>query len=149
MTKKQATSNNLEHLLVELLASPQKFHKVILPSEIGMLSKLKHLRVLGKRLSGVIPKEFGRLTNLETLEWYYTSVSCDIPSELGQLSSLRFLGLSDTSLSGKLPKQLNNIKSLAQISLCRTNVACSGVMDRGNWSCRICKLQWRQYRDVL
>ena len=53
-----------------------------IPSEIGDLSKLRHLRLQDNALTGQIPPELGKLSNLQTLYLNATSLEGSLPNEL-------------------------------------------------------------------
>jgi Leucine-rich repeat (LRR) protein len=84
-----------------------------LPSEIGLLSRLKIL-YLGpaatsletERLQGTIPSEFWQLTHLEQFTLHHNRFTGTIPSELGRMSNLTAVGLQGNLLTGSIPSEM-------------------------------------------
>ena len=98
---------------------------LLVPCEVGSLSKLTRLSFCGPQVAGKIPSELGQLRHLNTLELNWTNLVCAIPSELGNLSKLRELRLTNNKyLHGELPQGLNKLSSLKVMDLQGTpNVA--------------------------
>ena len=77
---------------------------VVLPSELGSLSKLTTLCFEGRPFCGRIPTELGKLQGLKSLSLRTTSLTQTVPTELGALSNLEHLDLQQSRLlSGDLP----------------------------------------------
>lgn len=77
---------------------------VVLPSELGNLSKLTKLCFAGRPFCGRIPTEIGKLQGLKSLSLRTTSLTHTVPTELGALSNLEHLDLQQSRLlSGHLP----------------------------------------------
>ena len=77
---------------------------VVLPSELGNLSKLTTLCFEGRPFCGRIPTELGKLQGLKSLSLRTTSLTHTVPTELGALSNLEHLDLQQSRLlSGDLP----------------------------------------------
>ena len=89
-----------------------------LPEEIGYLSDLKELWIVGETVDGVkawkgeIPESFKRLSNLVDFEMIQTAITGEIPSWLPQLNKLEIFGFEDCDFIGGLPLFLNNMPSL-------------------------------------
>ena len=81
-----------------------------IPSELGDLSSLEWLSLLGNQLSGYIPPELGSLSNLTSLNLSDNQLSGTIPPELGSLSNLGELYLSGNQLSGCIPEGLRYVE---------------------------------------
>ena len=98
---------------------------LLVPCEVGSLSKLTRLSFCGPQVAGKIPSELGQLRRLNALEFSRTNLVCAIPSELGNLFELRELRLTNNKyLHGELPQDLNNLSSLKVMDLWGTpNVA--------------------------
>ena len=79
-----------------------------IPPELGSLSNLIALILIGNTLSGEIPPELGSLSNLGTLDLGGNTLSGEIPPELGSLANLRTLELDENALSGCLPMSLED-----------------------------------------
>ena len=81
-----------------------------IPSELGDLSSLEWLSLLGNQLSGYIPPELGDLSYLTGLHLSGNQLSGAIPAELGSLSNLGELYLSGNQLSGCIPEGLRYVE---------------------------------------
>ncbi|MEZ4888848.1 MAG: hypothetical protein R3E32_29245 [Chitinophagales bacterium] len=79
-----------------------------LPSEIGELSNLKNLLVLGGGQLESIPEEIGQLSNLETLDlWRNKLVS--LPSSIKNLTKLKVLNIGENKFSDS---EIDQIKQM-------------------------------------
>ena len=76
-----------------------------------------HLDLGFNRLSGEIPAELGRLTNLERLWLVGNQLTGEIPAELGSLSNLEELWLDVNQLSGEIPAELGSLSNLEELWL--------------------------------
>ena len=74
-----------------------------LPTELGLLTELRTLRLPANSLSGPIPTQLGLLQRLEVLDLYANQLEGDMPSELAALRNLRLLYLQNEHL---LPMRL-------------------------------------------
>ena len=72
----------------------------------GRVTKLSIINI--RFLSGEIPPELGSLSNLGTLALVGIDLSGEIPAELGGLSNLSFLHLNGNDLSGCVPSSLED-----------------------------------------
>ena len=88
-----------------------------IPTEIGSLTSLRHLRLSGNALSGPIPTEIGNLANLTGLYLWGNQLSGPIPPELGSLANLTSLSLSGNAISGPIPPELGTLANLTSLSL--------------------------------
>ena len=88
-----------------------------IPSELGDLSSLEWLSLLGNQLSGYIPPELGDLSYLTGLHLSGNQLSSAIPAELGSLSNLRGLYLDGNQLSGTIPAELGSLSNLGELYL--------------------------------
>ena len=112
-----------------------------LPIELGTLSHLRWLRIVGNReLMGTIPVALGRLDNLEELVLDHNALIGPIPAELGNLIHLRYLALSSNALSGWIPIELGNLTRLTQLNLGWTML--SGPLPES--LTRLSALEWLQ-----
>lgn len=85
-----------------------------LPPEIGNLSRLEELYLDGNRLAS-LPREIGKLTQLQDLRLSVNELT-QLPTELGNLSQLRGLYLSQNRLTS-LPPELKNLPQLENLNL--------------------------------
>jgi hypothetical protein len=74
-----------------------------IPSEISMLSGLKHLDMANNKLSGSLPEELYGLTMLEAIYLYKNELSGSLTNSIGRLENLIYLCLNDNSFIGDLP----------------------------------------------
>ena len=88
----------------------------ILP-ELGNLSELRYLVLIGNRLGDSIPPELGRLQNLEYLSLAHNRLTGEVPPELSSLGSLRKLELSQDRLEGSIPSELGRLSKLEVLDL--------------------------------
>ncbi|KAA3488521.1 BRASSINOSTEROID INSENSITIVE 1-associated receptor kinase 1-like [Gossypium australe] len=85
--------------------------------DLGLLTNLQFLELVGNNISGVIPEELGNLTNLVCLNLSLNALTGHIPTTLGKLQKLRFLSLNDNSLTGQIPMALTTIHTLQVLDL--------------------------------
>ncbi len=88
-----------------------------IPPEVGNLSELKKLELVGNRLTGRIPAELGRLTNLSNLNLAANQLTGPIPRELTQLNNLAWLQLGTNQLTGRIPSELGQLTNLEVLNL--------------------------------
>ena len=100
-----------------------------LPPELGLLTKLRALRIrnaLGDYVvcagPGSIPAELGQLGNLAVLDLAGNGLAGSVPTELGQLGNLTFLDLADNDLTGAIPAELGQLGSLTALHLDRNRL---------------------------
>ncbi len=96
------------NLQVNNLAGP-------LPTEIGNLTMLNNLGMLGNQLSGSIPTSIGNLTNLESLELSENQLTGTIPASIGNLTNLSHIQLNDNQLSGAIPTEIGSLSSIGSL----------------------------------
>ncbi|MEO0407487.1 MAG: COR domain-containing protein [Cyanobacteria bacterium P01_A01_bin.135] len=89
-------------------------HITILPTEIGQLTNLQSLYLIGNQLSS-LPAEIGQLTNLQSLYLSDNQLS-SLPAEIGQLTNLQSLGLIGNQLS-RLPAEIGQLTNLRSLDL--------------------------------
>ncbi|XP_057249528.1 leucine-rich repeat receptor protein kinase HPCA1 [Beta vulgaris subsp. vulgaris] len=74
-----------------------------LPGDIGQLSRLTNLILLGCSLSGRIPDSIGLLQQLVSLSLNSNRFSGPVPASIGNLTNLFWLDLTDNRLTGSIP----------------------------------------------
>ena len=88
-----------------------------IPAELGRLSELRELDLSYNHLSEAIPPELGRLTNLTKLNLAVNRLTGSIPPEFGQLTSVEELWLRSNRLTGPIPPELGPLTSLRELRL--------------------------------
>ena len=133
--------SNLEYL--EVSADLPDLGRLVIPREVGHLSKLTALIVRGQQVVGQIPSEIGQLQRLETLDLSGTNLTSCIPTEFGNLSQLLRLYLANNKyLDGQLPQETNKLSKLMMLSLDSTPNVCTslfklrGIWHKEGWWCR-------------
>jgi hypothetical protein len=87
-----------------------------IPSELGLLTKLKYLWLDGNSLSGTLPTELGQIRSLKSLSCRdVETLSGLIPSEIGRLSMLTLVELSENRHSGSLRSELGRLRRLTSL----------------------------------
>jgi len=92
-------------------------HTGSIPPEIGCLTNLTYLRLVGNQLTGSIPPEIGNLTNLTKLSLGTNQLTGEIPSEIGNLTNLTKLYLGKNQLTGEIPSEIGNLTNLYFLNL--------------------------------
>lgn len=75
---------------------------------------LTHFTVGHNPWRGQVPSEFGLLTKLKELDFSNSLLTGSIPSELGLLTNLEVLNLENTGVEGKVPERLCKIRENVQ-----------------------------------
>ena len=84
-----------------------------IPSEIGQLTDLEHLKLNGNQLTGEIPSEIGQLTDLEYLYLNDNQLTGEIPPEIGNLTNLNYWFVYQNQLTGEIPSEIGNLINIA------------------------------------
>jgi hypothetical protein len=93
-----------------------------LSTQLGLLTTLTDLELLGAALVGTLVSELGRLTRLRRLMISGNNLSrSSIPTELGDIGSLTRLYLDSNSLQGTLPSELGRLSNLNELSVSNNN----------------------------
>ena len=88
-----------------------------IPSEIGKLTNLTYVTLLGNQLTGSIPPEVGNLTSLIKLNLGTNQLTGSIPPEIGKLTNLTHLMLNVNQLTGEIPTEVGNMTNLEGLGL--------------------------------
>ena len=111
------------------------------PRELGDLTALTDLSLVGTNLTGSIPPELGNLARLERLRLFANSLTGPIPPELGKLAALTFLNLEGNNLTGPIPPELGNLAKLTRLRLLENNLTGPIPLELGNlaslWELRL------------
>ncbi|QCD97769.1 LRR receptor-like serine/threonine-protein kinase FLS2 [Vigna unguiculata] len=83
-----------------------------IPSEIGLLKRIKYLYLYNNHFSGLIPVEIGNLMEMTELDLSQNQLSGPIPSTLWNMTSIRVMNLFFNELSGIIPPDIGNLTSL-------------------------------------
>ncbi|KAL6178860.1 hypothetical protein ACLB2K_050377 [Fragaria x ananassa] len=90
-----------------------------LPTQIGSLTKLTNIILVGCSFSGLIPRTIGSLQELISLSLNSNRFSGTIPSSIGNLSKLYWLDLADNNLEGPIPVSDGVEAGLDMLSHCK------------------------------
>ncbi|MCY4661517.1 MAG: hypothetical protein OXF93_17175 [Acidobacteria bacterium] len=100
-----------------------------IPPELGMLARLKDLRLSNNALTGPIPGELGDLTELEVLRLSNNALSGPVPSRLGNLAKVWELRLHQNRLTGDLPESVRHMPSLRRLRIENNAGLCTPAAD--------------------
>ena len=89
----------------------------VLPTELGQLVKLEHMRLENNRIEGPIPSELGNLRNLRTLVLRQNAFNGTIPSRLGALVQLQGLAVDFNQIIGRIPNEIADLTNLVELHL--------------------------------
>jgi gliding motility-associated-like protein len=128
-----------------------------IPAEIGKLTKLVSINLLGGTIEGGIPDEFenlvllehlvlkdnklegaisqnwiSKLPNLKTLNLTNNPLGGSIPGEIENLKKLTYLGLNLNNLSGTIPPEIGNLVNLKELDLGQNELSGSIPKEIGN-----------------
>ena len=87
-----------------------------LPIEIGQLTGLTTLRLVGNGLYGSIPTQIGQLTQLQNLYLYDNFFTGAVPAEIGQLTALQNIDVSGNGLDS-IPMTIGGLISLRTLDV--------------------------------
>ncbi len=80
--------------------------------EVGDLSELESLSLVGKKLTGPIPESIGKLKKLKNLRLYYTGLA-SIPKSIGDLDNLEIFDFDENpNLIGGIPTEVVKLNKL-------------------------------------
>ncbi|KAK1383665.1 Protein kinase domain-containing protein [Heracleum sosnowskyi] len=88
-----------------------------IPSQIGTLSKLKHLSLQYNDLSGNLPSSLFNLSQLQVLDVNTNNLRGSIPSGINSFKNMHFLHLGYNKLTGVIPSELGNLSNLVTLYL--------------------------------
>ena len=88
-----------------------------IPTQLGQLTNLVRLTLLGNNLTGSIPVALGSLTSLQFCNLHDNQLTGAIPTQLGQLAELTHLRLDNNQLTGEIPAELGNLTNLRYLYL--------------------------------
>jgi Leucine-rich repeat (LRR) protein len=108
--------------LERLFLNDNSFSQHSLPPEVGLLSKLKTMRLERSGLTGNLPSQIGMLNNLEALIIHDNDLTGTIPTEIGAASNLKFFDLSQNGFSGQLPSEIGMLIFLENLDASYNNI---------------------------
>jgi hypothetical protein len=89
-----------------------------LPKEIGQLTFLQSLRLLGLSINGTVPETLWNVANLNELLIDNTNLTGTLSTGLGQLTNLNHLRVANNrGLNSTLPSQIGTLTRLGQLEL--------------------------------
>lgn len=88
-----------------------------LPRNIGDLTQLRILMLMGNSLEGSIPQELYNLTELRELYLTQNNLTGPVLPLIGQLTNLSILSLGSNWLSDSIPKELSQLQNLSLLDL--------------------------------
>jgi Leucine-rich repeat (LRR) protein len=88
-----------------------------MPTTLGLLTKLQHLRLENNRLTGQLPVELANLTDLVTLVLRHNLLTGQIPVDFGWLVQLQGLALDQNQLFGSIPSEFSQLSNLSELHL--------------------------------
>ena len=86
-----------------------------IPTEIGLLQKLKRLELQKNQFTGKIPTEMGLWSQLNYVTLANNKLEGTIPTQLGLLTQLTYLDVRNNELVGTIPSALCDLASLQEI----------------------------------
>lgn len=91
-----------------------------IPSEIGLVEELTYLNLESNKVTG-IPSEIGALTKLKTIQLHHNNIK-SLPAEIGLLDQLGQLVISSNNLTS-LPAEIGQLGNLWDLNLAYNNIA--------------------------
>lgn len=88
-----------------------------LPTTLGLLTNLKHLKLEHNSLTGSIPSVLGNLISIQELTLNNNKFILPVPQALGQDTNLQILNLGNNLLTGTVPSQLTLLTNLQFLGL--------------------------------
>ncbi|CAJ1962396.1 unnamed protein product [Cylindrotheca closterium] len=99
-----------------------------LPAEIGNLSNLIELHLVGNRLTGSLPTpSFGQLTKLRSLFLDDNRMKGSLPSHLGLLADLEHATFNNNLFTGQIPTAIGRWTSIRSLDLSANSFAGSSI----------------------
>ena len=108
-------NNNEDYIVTSVRLGSFRYTQLI-PTAIGMLSKLQNLTINGDKLTGTLPSELFNLHELTQLT-IRGSLEGTLPSEISNLRSLQILDLRGNNFDGKLPSEVGVLGMLKYLDI--------------------------------
>jgi hypothetical protein len=93
-----------------------------IPDDLGLLTAMTSLQLLGNQLTGTIPSSLTNMTNLVYLALSTNLLAGTIPLFLGTFTNLTTLHLHTNELSGTIPSSLATLTGLVELRLNDNNL---------------------------
>jgi hypothetical protein len=93
----------------------------MLPTELGLLSRLSTLDLAGNLLQNTLISEISSLIRLQHLKLDNNQISGALPTFLGDMTGLISIYLDRNKFKSTLPTRLGNLLALSKLSLCKSN----------------------------
>ena len=88
-----------------------------IPTAIGVLRRLRRLKITYSPVCGCLPSEIGGLGSLRMLHLHHCKLTGRIPTEIGKLGKLEELHLLKNNIVGPIPTELGNLACLTSLQL--------------------------------
>ena len=89
-----------------------------LPTELGLLRRLKTIHLDSNFISGALPRQLSSLSELQILRLSNNRLVGSIPTEIGEMVRLSHMDLSENEFTGEIPSSLGSLTlSLAKCIL--------------------------------
>ncbi|KAK6144665.1 hypothetical protein DH2020_021485 [Rehmannia glutinosa] len=103
-----------------------------IPPEIGNLSSLVSLNIMGNYFHGQIPSSIFNMSSLEIISMMNNNLSGRLPVDICSLGRLKVLDLSMNMFYGEIPSSLEKCSKLEMISLFENNLGGHVPREIGN-----------------
>ena len=78
----------------------------LLPSELGLITKMNYFTIYENKLNNAIPTKFGYLVYLSLIEVHSIAFSGPLPSQLGDMINIKSLFNHDNQINRSIPIEL-------------------------------------------
>ena len=93
-----------------------------IPTQFGLMSNVRFVRINNNKLVGQLPKEIGNLTKIASLYIDSNQLNGTLPDVFDNLNQLERLYAYDNSLTGLIPSSIWRAQSLSRLDLRRNDL---------------------------